>query len=116
MTRVDVLTLQLSSALSQYVRKVFQVIPGRDAEFPDEIPRGAFQISIVPVFVCLRDVILRSPKVSITADRSRAFEALETLLGFGLRGRIKIIASEELIGRDAFLGAEFLAGVLLIVI
>lgn len=112
----DAPTLQLSSTLSQHVRKVFQVIAGGDPELPYEIPRSALQISVVTIFVCLWDVILGSPEISITAYRAGAFKALETLLGFGLSGWVEVIATEEFIGRYAFLGAEFLAGVFLVIV
>ena len=108
--------MQLTSTLSQYIRKVFQVIPSGHPKFPDEVPRSAFQISVIPIFVCLRDVILGSSEIGITADSAGAFKALETLLGFSLGGWVEIIAAEELIGGDAFLGAKFFAGVFLIII
>ncbi len=116
LTRDDALTLQFRSALPQYIRKVFQVIPCGDPEFPDKVPRSAFEISVIPIFVCVGDVILGSPKISITADRAGAFEALETLLGLGLGRWVEVIAAEEFIGRDAFLGAEFLTGIFFVVI
>lgn len=110
------LTLQLRSALPQHVRKVFQVVPGGDAELSNKIPCSPLQVSVISVFVGLWDVILGSAEVGITADGSGAFEALQTLLGLALGGWVEVVTAEEFVRRDAFLGAKFLAGILLVVI
>ena len=96
------------------MREVFQVIPGRDPELPDKVPRRAFQVPIIPIVP--RAIILRTPEVGVARDRSRAFEALKACLRFRRCARVKGCATEEFIGRDALLGAKFLACVLLAVI
>jgi len=43
----------------------------------------------------------------------RAFEALQAGFGFGCGGRVEGTFAEELVGGNAFLDAEFFAGVTL---
>lgn len=92
------------------MRQILQIIPSRNPKLPDKIPRRALQIAIIAP-IGLRRVVVGTAKVRVAGDGRRALEALETGLGFGDGGRVEGGAAEEFVRRDAFLGAEFCAGV-----
>jgi hypothetical protein len=102
--------LQLSSTFANHRRQILNVIASCDAELAHKVFRCVLQVPIVQRRV---DLIFRSTKVRVRADRSRAFEALQAILGSALLGRVESVATEELVGGDAFLRAELLTGVLL---
>lgn len=110
------LTLQLSRPLPQDIRQILQIITSRDPKLPHKIPRRALQIAVIPILVSLRHVVFRSTEVGVAANGRSAFEALETLLGFCLGGSVEVVAAEEFVRGDAFLGSEFFAGVFFVVV
>lgn len=107
--------MQLSRPLPKHLRQIVQIITGRNAELTHKVPRRTLEVAIIPVLVRGGQVVFGPAEVGVTRDRRRAFEALQSALGLGLRGRVEVVAAEELVRRDAFLVAEFRAGVFLFV-
>lgn len=105
--------MQLLRPLTRHTDQILQIIPRRGPEPADEIPRRALQVAVVAVLVRLRQVIVRASKVRVRGDGRGALEALQPGFGLGGRGRVEVVAAEELVRGDALLGAEFLPGVLL---
>ena len=113
---IEKLTLQLLRTLPQCCTQIFQIIPRRDPKLPHKIPCRAFQIAVVAVLVSLRDIVLGSAKICVAGDGRCAFEALQSALGLSSSRGVEIIAAKELVGRDALLRAELLAGIFFVVI
>ena len=105
-------TLQLTRPLPQHLRQILQIIPGRDAKLAHEIPRRALQVAVVAILVHLQRLVLGPAEIRVAGDGRRALEALQPGFGFGLGGRVEGGAAEEFVRGDAFLRAEFGAGVL----
>jgi hypothetical protein len=99
--------LQLARPLAQQTTKILQIIPRSNPKLSHKILRSALQIPIL----LLPSLALGSSKISIGRNTRRALETLQSLLGFRFSRGIKIIATEEFVRGDAFLDAEFLAGV-----
>lgn len=98
------LTLQLGRSLANKMGKVLQIVTGSNTEAADKVLGRVLQVSVA--VVNRGKLILGPAEVGIARDRGSAIEVLETLLGFGLGVGIEAVAAEELVGRDAFLGAE----------
>ena len=105
---------QLSPALARNVDQVFQIIASREAHLAHEVLRRRLNIPVVAILKT--GFVLRPAKVRIAGDRCGSLEALQTLLRFGLRVGIVVVAAEELVGGNGFLVGEFLAGVVVRVI
>lgn len=103
--------MQLSRPLPKHLREIVQIIAGRNAELAHKVPRRTLQVAVIPVLVGGGQIVFGPAEVGVTGDGRRAFEALQSTLGLGLRGRVEVVAAEELVRRDAFLVAEFRAGV-----
>lgn len=103
-------TLQLDGAISNQLRKVLQVITSRDAEATDKVLGRVLEVAIRVVRG--RDVVFRTPEVGVAGDRGGSVELAQTVLGLGLGLRVESLAAEELVRRDALLGAEAVGGLL----
>jgi hypothetical protein len=104
--------LKPRGTLTQHLRQVLQIITSRNTKFAHEVLCGTLQITIIFTSI----FILGSSEVCVRGDGGRSFETLKSLLGFGLGVGVECAFAEELVGRNAFLAAEFLAGVFLFVI
>lgn len=101
--------LQLRRPLAKNIRQILNIIPRRNPKPPHKIPRRTLQIVILAEIHLV--VILRSAEIRIRRDRRRALESLQTRSSFGLGVGVVGVAAEEFVGGDAFLAAEFFAGV-----
>lgn len=97
-------TLQFNSTFAHKLGQILKVVAGRDAEAADEILCCSFQVSVS--IITRGKIIFRTAKVSVAGDGRRSVELSKSVLGFGLCGRVESFPSEELIGRDSFLGTE----------
>jgi hypothetical protein len=105
-------TLQLGSTLTKHTRQVLQIIACGDSKLANKVLRSRLQVAVV-LHAASALLIFGAAEVSVRRDGIGAFESLQARLGFGLCGRVVGAFAEELVGRDAFLDAELLAGVAL---
>lgn len=101
-------TLQPLCSLSQHLRQIIQVISCRDTKLPHKVLSRTLQIPII-----LFRVLFLPSKVGVRRNGTCTLKTLQTLLGFRLCVRVEGALAEELVAGNAFLGAEFLAGVFL---
>lgn len=85
-------TLKLGGTLTQHMGQILQVIAGGDAEFADKVLRSRLEIAVV-----FFNFLLWSPKVGIGRNRRRAFEPLQSSLGFGLSIGVERSLAEVLV-------------------
>lgn len=105
-------TLKPRGTLAQHLRQILQIITSRDTKFAHKVLSSTLQITIIFTSIFL----LGSSEVCVRGDGGRSFETLKSLLGFSLGVWVECAFAEELVRGNAFLGAEFLAGVFLFVI
>ena len=90
-------TLQLGGTVAQHARQVLEIIAGGDTELADEVFGGSLEIAVV-LNTSGSLLIFGTAEVRVGRDGLRAFEALQTCLGFGLRGWVVGAFAEELVG------------------
>jgi hypothetical protein len=78
-------TLQLRRAVTQHARQVLEIIASGDTELAHEIFGGSLEIAVV-LDASGALLVFGTAEVGVGRDGLGAFEALQTCLGFGLRG------------------------------
>jgi len=103
-------TLQFGRAIAQHARQVLKIVASGDTELAHEVLCGGLEIAVV-LNASGALLVFGTAKVGIGRDGLGAFEALQTCLGFGLRGWVVGAFAEELVGCVAFLVSLVFAGV-----
>jgi hypothetical protein len=104
--------LQLRRPVPEHRGKIVQIIRCRDPKPPHKVLGCDLEVAIVlDAARRCREIVLGMAKVRVGRNAGGALKALQTVLGFGLGVRVERGAAEELVRRDAFLGAELFAGV-----
>ena len=101
---------ELPSTLAGDVDQILEIVASGEAQSTHKILGRALEISIFPGALEAGQVVLRPAEVGVGRNARRAFEALQAVLGLGLRVCVKGAAAEEFVGRNALLRTEFLAG------
>jgi hypothetical protein len=105
--------LQLRRPLAKHTRQILEIVTSSDPKLAHKVLRRRFQIAVVFDATGASLFVFWTAEVGIGRYGLRAFEALQARLGFGLCGGVVGAFAEEFVGGDAFLDAEFLAGVAL---
>lgn len=105
-------TLQLRRALAQHTRQVLQIISSGDAELAHKVLCRSLQVAVV-LNATGALLVFGTAEVGVGGNGLRAFEALQACFGLILCGRVVGAFAEEFVGGNAFLDAEFFAGVAL---
>lgn len=85
-------SLEPGGHLARHLCQVLEIITGRDAKLAHKVLGRRLEIAIL-----LLRLILRSSKVSIGRDGTRALEALESGLGLSLGVGVKGTLAEEFV-------------------
>lgn len=96
--------MQFESTLSHKLCQIFEIITRRNAKTADKVLSRDFQVTIS--IVNWGRFIFGPAEIVITRNGGGPIKLAETFLGFRLRSRIKSFPSEELIRRNALLGAK----------